>query len=196
MFVKEYMRTLQSVVTSAAVTDLRGGAVTLEAAVSQAGAQMRLAHDAGNRLFFIGNGGSAGISSHMATDYSKNGGIRASSLTDGSTLTCLGNDYGYEHVFAKQIEWHASPGDILIAISSSGRSKNILNGVHAARDRGCSVYTLSGFSPDNPLRAMGDLNFYLANKEYGFVEVGHLALLHSVLDIQMGWQPESVSSAA
>jgi D-sedoheptulose 7-phosphate isomerase len=157
---------------------------------------MRLAHDNGNRLFFIGNGGSAGISSHMAADYSKNGGMRASALTDSSTITCLGNDYGYEHIFEKQLEWHGRAGDILVAISSSGRSKNILNGVRAARDKKCTVYTLSGFSADNPLRTMGDLNFFLDNTEYGFVEVGHLALLHSVLDVQMGWQPKTVSSAA
>jgi len=196
MFVKEYIRTLERVVTSSAVTTLSGDAVGLEAAVRQAGKQMRAAHDAGNRLFFIGNGGSAGISSHMATDYSKNGGIRATALNDGSAITCLGNDYGYEHIFEKQLEWHARAGDILIAISSSGRSKNILNGVRAVRERDCIVYTLSGFAPDNPLRAMGDLNFYLASKEYGFVEVGHLTLLHSVLDIQMGWQPDTVSSDA
>jgi D-sedoheptulose 7-phosphate isomerase len=188
------MRTLESVVTSAIVTDGRNSTIALETAVREVGQQMRNAHDRGNRLFFIGNGGSAGISSHMATDYSKNGGMRASSLTDGSVLTCLGNDYGYEYIFEKQLEWHARAGDILIAISSSGRSKNILNGVRAARERECIVYTLSGFTPDNPLRALGDVNFYLGNREYGFVEVGHLALLHSVLDIQMGWQPSAAVS--
>lgn len=193
-FVAEYMRTLESVVTSAIVTDGRNSTIALETAVREVGQQMRNAHDRGNRLFFIGNGGSAGISSHMATDYSKNGGMRASSLTDGSVLTCLGNDYGYEYIFEKQLEWHARAGDILIAISSSGRSKNILNGVRAARERECIVYTLSGFTPDNPLRALGDVNFYLGNREYGFVEVGHLALLHSVLDIQMGWQPSAAVS--
>jgi D-sedoheptulose 7-phosphate isomerase len=163
--------------------------------VCQAGREMRVAHDRGNRVFFIGNGGSAGISSHMATDFSKNGGMRANALTDGSVLTCLGNDYGYEHVFEKQLEWHARAGDVLVAISSSGRSQNILNGVGAARQCNCIVYTLSGFAADNPLRKLGDLNFYLANQEYGFVEVGHLALLHSVLDIQLGWQPASVARA-
>lgn len=191
-----YMKTLESVVTSAIATDAHGTVLALEDAVCEVGRQMRVTHDRGNRLFFIGNGGSASISSHMATDYSKNGGMRASALTDGSVLTCLGNDYGYEHVFDKQIEWHARAGDILVAISSSGRSINILNGVRAARNMNCSVYTLSGFGADNPLRVMGDLNFYLANGEYGFVEVGHLALLHCVLDIQMGWHPAGIWSAA
>jgi D-sedoheptulose 7-phosphate isomerase len=194
--VADYINKLGSVLHEAAVTDEQGQGLMLESAIRQAGQDMRATHDRGNRLFFIGNGGSAGISSHLATDFSKNGGMRSSSLTDGSVLTCLGNDYGYEHVFEKQLEWHARPGDLLIAISSSGRSKNILNGVRAARERDCTVYTLSGFTPDNPLRSMGHLNFYLDNKEYGFVEVGHLALLHSVLDIQMGWQPAHASRSA
>ena len=195
-FVTQYMKTLESVVASCLVTDRGGSKLDLDLAVGEAGRQMKAAHNAGNRLFFIGNGGSAGIASHMATDYSKNGGMRASAFNDGSVLTCIGNDYGYEHVFEKQIEWHARAGDVLIAISSSGCSKNILNGVQAARARDCKVFTLSGFGDDNPLRQTGDLNFYLANGEYGFVEIGHLALLHSVLDREMGLRLGGVSSAA
>ena len=86
--------------------------------------------------------------------------------------------------FEKQIEWHARPGDVLIAISSSGRSKNIINAVEKGKEMGCFVVTLSGFGSDNPLRICGDINFYLANQEYGFVEVGHLALLHAALDLK------------
>ena len=82
---------------------------------------------------FVGNGGSAGIASHLAIDFSKNGGMRAMAFNDPSALTCLGNDLGYENVFAKQIEFHGRAGDLLIAISSSGRSPNILNAVKAAR---------------------------------------------------------------
>lgn len=191
-----YMETLRHVVERAAITDGAGRSVPLEKAVRLMGEEMRAAHDRGNRIFFVGNGGSAGICSHMATDYSKNGGMRASALNDGAVLTCLGNDYGYEHVFEKQIEWHAQPGDVIVAISSSGQSANILNAVEAARNRDGAVYTLSGFKATNPLRRMGDLNVYLPSDEYGFVEVGHLALLHSVLDIQMGWQPAAAQGAA
>jgi hypothetical protein len=85
----------------------------------------------GNKLIFVGNGGSASIASHMATDYSKNDGIRSLALNDSSMLTCLGNDLGYEQVFAKQIELHARAKIFLIAISSSGRSPNILYAVKA-----------------------------------------------------------------
>ncbi|MCG8562837.1 MAG: SIS domain-containing protein [Hyphomicrobiales bacterium] len=191
-----YMETLQQVVECASITDKAGEPVPLEKAVRSMGQDMRATNDRGNQIFFVGNGGSAGICSHMATDYSKNGGMRASALNDGAVLTCLGNDYGYEHVFEKQIEWHARSGDLLVAISSSGRSANILNAAKAALACDCTVFTLSGFDADNPLRGLGDLNIHLANHEYGFVEVGHLALLHIVLDIQMGWQPAADRGAA
>lgn len=140
-------------------------------------------HDAGNTILFIGNGGSAAIASHMAIDFCKAGKLRARAFNDPCALTCLGNDYGYEYIFSSQIECHARPGDLLIAISSSGQSPNILHGVKAARERQCSVVTFSGFAPDNPLRQMGDVNFYVGSKAYGLVEVAHLALLHGILDL-------------
>ena len=187
---QSYMRTLGLVLSKAVATDTSGLEVSLDDAIKKMGGAMRAAHNRGNRLFFIGNGGSAGICSHLATDYSKNGGVRALAFNDGAVLTCLGNDFGYEYIFAKQIEWHAQRGDILVAISSSGQSINILNAVRSARSLGCDVYTLSGFKSDNSLRTLGDLNIYLANSRYGFVEIGHLAVMHAVLDIEMGWQPE------
>jgi D-sedoheptulose 7-phosphate isomerase len=116
---------------------------------------------AGNKIIFVGNGGSAGIASHLAIDFSKNGGLRSLAFNDASALTCLGNDLGYENVFAKQLDFHARPGDLLIAISSSGRSPNILNAVKAARAHDCKVVTFSGFTEENDLRKTGDVNFYI-----------------------------------
>jgi len=182
-----YVDVLSSVVRSAIATDLQGKEVTVDFAVEWAVAAARKATEAGGKIVFAGNGGSAGIASHMATDYSKNGGLRAWAMNDGSMLTCLANDYGYEHVFAKQIEYHGRPGDMLVAISSSGGSANILNAVAAARQLGCTVLTLSGFKPDNPLRRTGDMNVYLDSAAYGYVEIGHLALCHAILDYSMDW---------
>jgi D-sedoheptulose 7-phosphate isomerase len=136
---------------------------------------------------FVGNGGSAAIASHLAIDFSKSGGLRSLAFNDASALTCLGNDLGYENVFAKQLDLHARPGDFLIAISSSGRSPNILGAVKAARAQDCRIVTFSGFAAENELRRTGDLNFYVRSHEYGFVELAHLALCHAVLDIDMGW---------
>jgi len=115
--------------------------------------------------------------------------MRALAFTDASALTCLGNDLGYESIFAKQIEFHARRGDLVIATSSSGNSPNIINGVAVARDRGCHVVSFSGFKDDNKLRRLGDVNFYVSSLQYGFVEIAHLALCHAILDLDMGWDP-------
>jgi D-sedoheptulose 7-phosphate isomerase len=114
-------------------------------------------------------------------------------ISDAAVLTCLANDFGYDQVYAKALELQAGPRDGLIAISSSGNSANIVNAVAAARQRGCWVATLSGFAPGNILRRLGDVNFYLASDNYGTVEVGHLILLHAILDISMGWRAPAES---
>ena len=138
--------------------------------------------NSGNKLMFIGNGASAAISSHMSTDFWKTCGIRAIAFNDSSLLTCLGNDFGYEYIFEKSIEMFADPGDILVAISSSGKSENILRGVNSAKLKECSVITLSGFKDDNPLSSAGDFNFYVPAPEYGPVEVIHHSICHCILD--------------
>ena len=181
-----YMQTLYDVTTATKVTDATGADGVLTVTLEAMGSAMRRAHAAGNKIMFVGNGGSASICSHMAIDYSKNGGIRTTVFNDGAALTCISNDLGYDRVFAEQVLSHAHPGDILVAISSSGRSPNILNAVAAGRERDCVVYTFSGFDADNPLRGLGDLNLHISSHEYGFVEIGHLAVLHAVLDFEMG----------
>ncbi len=133
------------------------------------------------KLIFIGNGGSAAISSHQAVDYWKNGGLEAIAFNDSSLLTCISNDCGYEKVFAVPIQQFAKPSDVVLAISSSGRSRNILNAVRAARRKGCHVITFSGFSPLNPLRQRGEVNFFVPSTAYGIVEISHLALIHAML---------------
>lgn len=184
-----YFATLARTTAQAEASNHDGRSIPLSQAINQAIQLATETHNAGNKLIIIGNGGSAGIASHSAIDYSKNGGLRTQAFNDGAALTCLGNDYGYEHVFAKQIEFHGRSGDLLIAISSSGQSANILNATDAARQREINVLTLSGFDPANPLRSRGSLNFYVPSREYGFVEIGHQTLLHAIIDLKMGWQP-------
>lgn len=189
--VSQYFQTLGRLPAAAEVTDVRGHGLPLGAFFVAAVSRMRATHAAGNKIMFVGNGGSASIASHMANDFTKNGNLRAMCFLDGAALTCLGNDLGYESVFAKQIEMHGREGDLLVAISSSGNSPNILRAVDAARNQRCGVITLSGFQPDNKLRALGDYNVYVPNGEYGFVEISHLALCHALLDIAMGWGQET-----
>jgi D-sedoheptulose 7-phosphate isomerase len=184
--IRDYFTTLSRYLVETIVTSDSGKTLEISEAVNQIMTRAIGAHAAGNKLIFVGNGGSAAIASHMATDFSKNGDIRSIALNDSSMLTCLGNDLGYDRIFAKQIELHARPGDLLIAISSSGRSTNILNSVKAARKAKCAVVTLSGFTADNPLRLLGDINFYIASDRYGFVEIGHLTICHAILDFLCG----------
>jgi D-sedoheptulose 7-phosphate isomerase len=181
-----YFHKLADLLCATDVTSATGARMDLADAVAWAMDRARTVHAAGNKLIFVGNGGSAAIASHMATDYSKNGGLRSLAMNDSSMLTCLGNDLGYDRVFAKQIELQARSGDLLIAISSSGGSPNILNAVVAAQTAGCGVITLSGFKPDNPLRREGEVNFYIASDRYGFVEIGHLTICHAILDFLCG----------
>lgn len=184
--IRSYFTTLAALLSEAEVTSASGATQEIADGVNHVMVQARKAHADGNKLIFVGNGGSAAIASHMATDYSKNGNIRSLALNDSSMLTCLGNDLGYDQIFAKQIELHARPGDLVIAISSSGRSANILNAVKAARAAKCVVLTFSGFAPNNPLRRLGDINFYIASDRYGFVEIGHLTICHAILDFTCG----------
>lgn len=193
--IDSYFRTLAALTREAEATDADGHALSLEAAFDAVRTRAHAAHDAGGKLLFIGNGGSAAIASHLAADFSKNGGLRALALNDAATLTCLGNDLGYENVFAKQLELHARPGDLLIAISSSGRSPNILAAVAAARAGSAGVVTFSGFAGGNNLRRLGDINFYVRSSEYGFVEVAHLSLCHAILDLDRGWGARPAATA-
>jgi len=191
--ISSYFATLGAMDERMVATGATGEQFDLAEVMAAAMERAQTAHDAGNKLMFIGNGGSSTIASHMAEDYTKAGGIRTLAFNDPAFLTCLGNDLGFDQIFAKQIEMFAQPGDMLVAISSSGNSQNILNGVLAAKKRGCWVMTLSGFTPDNLLRNLGDINVYVPSSEYGFVEITHLAVCHAMLDVAMGWTGEATS---
>lgn len=186
MKAQKYFDILHSGLKNMLITDAKNNYVKMEEAFKEVCMAISHPMENGQRIFFIGNGGSSSIASHMAIDYTKNGKLRSLAFNDVAAITCLGNDYGYEHIFSKQIEYQAKEGDILFAISSSGKSRNILYACDEAINKGCVVYTLSGFDAENPLRKHGDLNFYVPAKEYGFVEVAHTAILHCILDMHMG----------
>ena len=137
------------------------------------------------RIYIVGNGGSAAIASHAAIDFWKNGGIPAHTFNDSSLLTCISNDIGFEEVFAAPLGMFASEGDLVICISSSGNSPDIVKACHTANLKKCSVITLSGFSPDNTIRPLGNINFFVPSFSYGFVEIIHQFILHAVLDAKM-----------
>lgn len=133
------------------------------------------------RIFFIGNGGSNSICSHMMEDFAKILGYPTFAFSDGALITCFANDYGYEKAMEEWLKIHFTYGDLLVAISSSGESKNILNAVDFAATRG-KVITLSGFEEGNSLSRKGDINFYIPINNYGIVECYHQVILHVILD--------------
>ncbi len=133
------------------------------------------------KVYFVGNGGSAAVASHMAVDWFNKGKFAAMCFNDAAALTCIGNDFGYRYVFDFQMMRHARPGDMLFAISSSGRSASIIEPARNAA-RVMDVVTLSGFEPDNALRKLGKVNFYVPSNHYGTVEIAHLAILHALID--------------
>jgi D-sedoheptulose 7-phosphate isomerase len=180
---KKYFDSLKWSMDGIAVKGQNGENYYFEEAMELAVNRILDMSDSGKKLMFIGNGASAAISSHMATDFWKTNGIRAIAFNDASGLTCISNDFSYQHVFEKPIEMFADSGDMLIAISSSGQSENILRAVGAARKKNASIVTLSGFEINNPLSQLGDLNFYVPSHSYGFVEIIHHAICHSWIDI-------------
>jgi D-sedoheptulose 7-phosphate isomerase len=180
-----YLKGLGDLLLKMEANDASGKAVSLEEGVDRAIDIIVKQANLRKKIIFIGNGGSAAIASHQAVDYWKNGGMRAQAFNDTSLLTCISNDYSYAQVFEKPMEMFTDPGDVLIAISSSGKSENILRGVKANKAFGNQTITMSGFKSDNPLRSTGDINFYVPapTGAYGFVEIAHLVLCHMFVDL-------------
>src|SRR3954470_14411053 len=136
----------------------------------------------GQNIFLVGNGASAAMASHFAADACKNGGLRAQAFNDGPLLTCAANDLSFADVFALPLARFARAGDMLITISSSGASPNIVKVLECARGLQLRIVTVSGRRADNPSRQFGDVNVYLPTDRYGWVESGHHMVLHYWLD--------------
>lgn len=177
-----YVGDLFHVLQNVEVTDGDGSPRSLDEGASIAVALIRSVKSASGKAMLVGNGGSASIASHIQNDLCKAVGVRTLVFNEQPLLTALANDDGYGCIFERPIQLWGNSSDLLFAISSSGQSENILRGVHAAVERGCKVVTLSGFKPDNPLRSLGDVNFYVPSQSYGHVEISHSALLHFMAD--------------
>jgi len=170
------------IVKGATVTDAGGYEISLENGLTKAHKHLVDLQKEKRGLYIIGNGGSAAIASHAAVDFMNVGKISAHSLHDSAVLTCMANDYGYENTFLNILEVTIKPKDILIAISSSGQSENVVLAASLAKQFGLLVITLSGFDLNNKLKQIGDINFWCNSKDYGMVEVAHQFILHNLSD--------------
>ena len=139
------------------------------------------------KVLIFGNGGSAAIASHFSVDLTKNAKLRCLNFNEASLITCFANDYGFDHWVEKAVDFYGDEGDLLIVISSSGQSQNMINAVKAARNGNFhSIITLSGFSEENPLKKLGDINLWVDNKSYNFVENTHQIWLLAIVDLLIG----------
>jgi D-sedoheptulose 7-phosphate isomerase len=176
-----YFEMLADCLRGTQVTDQQGTQLSLEEG-AQTGIALILKTGKRGKILVIGNGGSAAIASHVQNDLCNSVKVKAMVLTETALFTGLTNDYGYTEAYERLVQLWATPDDLLIAISSSGQSENILRAAYTATERQCTVMTFTGFKPANPLRRMGALNFYVASDRYGFVELSHSAHLHFLTD--------------
>ena len=139
------------------------------------------------KILIFGNGGSASIASHFSVDLTKNAKIRCINCNEADLITCFSNDFGYEHWMEKAINYFGDKKDILIVISSSGKSKNMINACIVARKKKFSkIITLTGHSVNNPIRKLGDINLWVNSKAYNYIENIHQFWLLSLVDLVIG----------
>lgn len=138
-----------------------------------------------SEIIILGNGGSNAIASHMAEDYTKALAKKGICFSDAARLTCYANDYGYENAFCQYLKEFSTKNSLVILISSSGNSKNILNCAEYCKHNDIQYIILTGFNEQNSLRTQHSktcvLDFWVQSKDYGIVECAHEIILHSVI---------------
>jgi D-sedoheptulose 7-phosphate isomerase len=173
-YLTDYSSTLQKCLASLAQKDL------------DAAAQLMLeVRTKGGRVFVAGNGGSAAISEHLSCDFEKGtylptmNSLKVQCLTSNtSLLTAIANDFGYENIFAYQMELaQLTSYDLVILISSSGNSPNIIKACDFAKSNGCKVIGFTGFS-GGKLKLQADVSLHVPFENYGVVEDAHQVLMH------------------
>ena len=138
------------------------------------------------KLIFAGNGASASICSHGAVDFSKQASIRSTTFNEVNLLTCLSNDFGYEKVFSEAIKLYADKNDVLVLVSVSGESKNVINAAKEAKKRKMKIVTFTGKKSSNSLKKLGNVNFWVNSHAYNQVECTHMIWLTAVIDSIIG----------
>ena len=136
-----------------------------------------------SKIYLVGNGGSSSIANHVSVDFTKSAGVKSLTFNNSNLITCFANDYGHENWVTEAIKAFCSKKDLIILISSSGNSMNIINAAKYCKKNDIDFITLSGFSEKNKLRKMGKVNFYVKSKDYNFVEMTHHIILLNIVDL-------------
>ena len=135
------------------------------------------------KVFIVGNGGSSSIASHVSVDLAKAANIKSDTFNNSNLITCFANDYDYENWVEEAIKAYLQKNDMLILISSSGTSKNIVNAAKYCREKNIPLITLSGFKENNPLSDYGNVNIYIKSENYNFIGMSHHIILVSIVDL-------------
>ena len=144
---------------------------------------INLSNQNNNKIYIVGNGGSASIASHVSVDFAKVAKIPSATFNNANLITCFANDYGYPNWVKESIKSYCNNNDLLILISSSGTSKNIVNAAEYCNQNNINLITLSGFKSDNPLSKLGKVNFHVKSDKYNYIEMIHHIILVSIVDI-------------
>lgn len=180
---KSSLESLTAVLGGLIITDRDGNVMDTDEGYSLLVEWVDACREDKRRIYFVGNGASASMASHFSTDLAKNAEVPTEVFTDCSLVTATGNDFGYEQTFAYPLGQRMVESEVLIAISSSGNSPNAVAAVKKAQALDGLAVTVTAMSPDNTMRGLGDLNFYLPADTYGMAESGHAFVLHHLVDI-------------
>ena len=137
----------------------------------------------GGKVYIVGNGGSSSMASHVSVDFAKVAGVPSDTFNNTNLITCFANDYGHDNWILEAIKAYTKEKDMLILISSSGTSKNIVNAASYCKENSIPLLTLSGFASDNPLSKLGDINIHVESESYNFIEMSHHIILLAIVDI-------------
>ncbi len=134
------------------------------------------------KIYIVGNGGSSSIASHVSVDFAKVAKVPSSTFNNANLITCFANDYGYANWVTEAIKCYTNKNDMIILISSSGKSINIVNAAKYCKKKSINLITFSGFDKNNPLSKLGKINFHIKSKQYNFIEMSHHIILVYLVD--------------
>ena len=135
------------------------------------------------KVYIVGKGGSSSMASHVSVDFAKVANVPSDTFNNANLISCFANDYGHDNWVKEAIKAYTNQNDILILISSSGTSNNILNAAKYCRNNSIDLITLSGFNKDNELSKLGKINFHIDSKSYNHIEMAHHIILLCIVDI-------------
>jgi len=184
-YYKEYIDSISGGLADTQVTDADGRFLSLDEGLGQWARLTSRIAESRRTIFFVGNGASAAMAAHMSADATKNGKLCCMNFNDSSLMTAVSNDIDYRQCFSMPLSRFGEAGDMLVTISSSGNSPNIVAALESAQEMNMSCVTLSGMKSVNKSRQMGSLNFYVPTDRYGYTECSHQVILHCWLDYYM-----------